>query len=179
MRWSDLEDAHPRLANIGHERLIGPGVVLVATIRKDGAPRLSPVEPLLMEGSLWLSMLWRSRKATDLVRDPRILVHSIITDRNGTAGEVKIRGLARAENDAEVQLRYAETAARMLGWNPQVGRFHLFEVDIDDVTYIRYDDSTGDQFVAMWPPGREFVRRGTSATSLSKPEPIGDVLGLE
>jgi Pyridoxamine 5'-phosphate oxidase len=178
MRWSDLEDAHPRLANVARERLIGPGVVLVATIRKDGAPRLSPVEPLLMEGSLWLSMLWRSRKVTDLLRDPRILVHSIITDRNGAAGEVKIRGIARAENDVDVQLRYADTAARMLGWNPEVGRFHLFEIDIDDVAYIRYDEPTGDQFVAMWPAGKEFVRRGTSATSVGAPEPIGDVLGL-
>jgi hypothetical protein len=130
-----------------------------------------------MEGSLWLSMLWRSRKATDLLRDPRILVHSIITSRNGTAGEMKIRGLARAAKDAGIQRRYADAAARMLGWNPHVGRFHLFEVDIDEVTYVRYDEPTGDQFVAMWPAGKEFVRRSTSATSLGDPEPTGDVLG--
>lgn len=38
------------------------------------------------------------------------------------------------------------------------------------MTYLRYDDATGDQFVAVGPPGREYVRRGTSATALGKPE---------
>jgi len=48
-------------------------------------------------------------------------------------------------------------------------------VDIQDVTSIRYDDS-GDQFVASWPPAREFVRRGTSATSVGTPEAVQDLL---
>src|SRR5262245_51250955 len=34
MRWSDLEDRQPRLAALGKQRLLEPGVVLVATIRK-------------------------------------------------------------------------------------------------------------------------------------------------
>ncbi|MEP7022370.1 MAG: pyridoxamine 5'-phosphate oxidase family protein [Actinomycetota bacterium] len=59
--------------------MLAPGVVLVATIRRDGTPRLSPVEPFVMEDDLWLSMLWHSTKAADLLRDPRILVHSIVT----------------------------------------------------------------------------------------------------
>jgi hypothetical protein len=37
--------------------------VLVATIRGGGTPRLSPVEPFVMDGDLWLSMMWQSRKA--------------------------------------------------------------------------------------------------------------------
>jgi hypothetical protein len=66
MRWSELQDGQPGLAALGQRRLLEPGVVLVATIRGDGTPRLSPVEPLVMDGSLWLSMLWQSRKATSL-----------------------------------------------------------------------------------------------------------------
>jgi hypothetical protein len=42
---------------------------------------------------------------------------------------------------------------------------------IQDVTFIRYDDATGDQHVAMW-PAREFIRPGTSATSVGEPEPV-------
>src|SRR5262249_6312738 len=60
MRWSDLESRQPKLAELGRRRLVEPGVVLVATIRRDGTPRLSPVEPYLMDGDLWLSMLWQS-----------------------------------------------------------------------------------------------------------------------
>jgi hypothetical protein len=39
------------------------------------------------------------------------------------------------------------------------------------VTFIRYDDATGDQHVAMWPPARVLVRRGTSATSVGGSSP--------
>src|SRR5262245_2152281 len=60
MRWSELETRQSRLAELGRRRLLAPGVVLVATIRRDGTPRVSPVEPYLMHGDLWLSMLWQS-----------------------------------------------------------------------------------------------------------------------
>jgi hypothetical protein len=176
VHWSDIEHAQPRLAALGRERLIGPGVVLVATIRRDGTPRLSPVEPLVLDGDLWLSMMWQSTKARDLLREPRILVHSAITSRDGTEGEFKIRGTARAEDDPAVQRRYADTVASSLGWNPQPGRFHLFAVDIGHVTVISYDSATGDQHVAMWPPGHEFVRRATSATSVGDPEPASALI---
>jgi Pyridoxamine 5'-phosphate oxidase len=99
MHWSDIEEAQPRLAALSQERLVGPGVVLVGTIRRDGTPRISPVEPYLLDGDLWLSMLWQSTKARDLLRDPRVLVHSIITGRDGAEGEAKLRGTARAEDD--------------------------------------------------------------------------------
>jgi hypothetical protein len=176
MNWTELERAQPRLAELGQQRLINPGVVLVGTIRRDGTPRLSPVEPLLMDGDLWLSMMWQSTKAADLLRDPRILVHSVITSRDGSEGEFKIRGTARAEDDPGLQRRYADTVAATLGWEPEPGRFHLFAVDMGDVTFIHYDDSTGDQFVATWPPGREFVRHHTSATSVGDPEPLADII---
>jgi hypothetical protein len=177
--WSALEQRQPALADLGRRRLIAPGVVLVATIRRDGTPRLSPVEPYLMDGQLLLSMLWGSRKAQDLLRDPRVLVHSIITSRDGGEGEFKVRGTARLINDVEMQQRYADGVARDLGWSPTIGSFHLFAIDLDHVTHIRYDDATGDQYVAIWPPSNEFVRRGTSATTVGEPQPHHDLLIIE
>ncbi len=50
MEWSELVRRQPRLAALAERRLIEPGVVLVATIRRDGTPRLSPVEPLVVDG---------------------------------------------------------------------------------------------------------------------------------
>jgi hypothetical protein len=178
MHWSDIERTQPRLSRLGHERLIDPGVVLVATTRRDGTPRLSPVEPLVMDGDLWLSMMLQSTKARDLLRDPRILVHSVITNRDGSEGEFKIRGTAREEADPAVQRRYADTAARDLGWDPPPipGRFHLFEVDIGQITFISYDPLTENQHVAMWPPGREFIRRHACPTSLGDPERVSDLI---
>jgi len=177
MHWSEMTESQPRLAALARERLIGPGVVLVATVRRDGTPRLSPVEPLVLDGDLWLSMMWQSTKARDLLRDPRILVHSVITSREGAEGEIKMRGTARDEPDPAVQRRYAAAVTASLGWEPVPGRFHLFGVDIEQVTYVAYDPSgCGDQHVAMWPPAREFVRRATSATSVGEPEPVSGLL---
>lgn len=121
-------------------------------------------------------MLWQSTKAQDLERDPRILVHSIVTGRDGSEGEFKVRGQARAETDSSVQRQYADEVATGLGWRPVPGQFHLFAVDIADVTFVRYDDATGDQFVTRWPQEREYVRRGTSATSVGAPEPHQELL---
>jgi hypothetical protein len=176
VQWSELEERERRLAEVGRRLLGEPGVVLVVTIRADGTPRLSPVEPLFWNGDLWLSMGWGTRKAADLGRDARILVHSIVTTRDGTGGEFKLRGSANAETDRHVQKEYAEVVATQLGWVPEPGRFHLFRVDVADVTFIRWDDTTNDQYVTRWPEGGEFVRRGTSATSLGDREPIRDLL---
>jgi hypothetical protein len=176
VNWSELEHAQPGLTDLARERLLAPGVVLVATIRRDGTPRLSPVEPYVMDGDLWLSMLWHSTKAADLLHDPRILVHSVITNRDGGEGEFKIRGTARAENDPNVLRRYADAVSADLGWSPTPGRSHLFAVSLDEVAFIRYDDATGDQHVAMWPPAREFIRRGDGGTALLEPEPASDII---
>jgi len=60
--------------------------------------------------------------------------------------------------------------------SPDVGKFHLFALDIEQATYLRYDNATGDQHLAIWPPGREYVRRGTSATIVGNEEPVRDIL---
>jgi len=174
-----MERRQPRLAALGIQRLIDPGVVLVATIRRDGSPRLSPVEPFIMDGMLLLSMLWQSRKADDLLRDARILVHSIVATRDGGDGEFKVRGTARVEDDSQLQSRYAAGVAASLGWKPEPGRFHLFSIDIESVVVIRYNNPTGDQYVATWPSGGEFLRRETSATSVGEPEPVHELLAAD
>lgn len=115
MRWQDFAAHQPVLAEIGTRKLTGPGVVLVATIRRDGSPRVSPVEPLLWDGDLWLSMGLGSRKAADLRRDPRILVHSIVTNRNGEQGEYKLRGIAVEESRPAIQARCAQTTSATSG----------------------------------------------------------------
>ena len=148
----------------------------MATIRRDGTPRVSPVEPLFWQDDLYLSMGWGSLKARDLRRDARILVHSVVTSRDGTDGEYKVRGLAIPQRDADIQQRYSREVAERLGWTPEVGKFHLFTVDVRDISFIRWDDTTNDQFVTRWPGGGEFVRRGTSATSQGPPEPFSELL---
>ena len=108
------------------------------------------------------------------MRDPRILVHSIVTSRDGSEGEFKLRGRAVLET-GPVEREYADTVAKELGWSPVVGKFHLFRVDVEDTAFIHWAGAN-DQYVTRWPPGFEFVRHGTSATSLGDPEPFTDLL---
>ena len=176
MRWIDLERQQPRLAEHGRVRLLQPGVVLIATIRRDGTPRVSPAEPYVLDGELWFGLMWHSTKVRDLLRDPRVLVHNIVTGRDGAEGEFKIRGIAVAVDDVEAQRRYAAAVARDLGWEPEPGKFHLFRIDIEDITYVRYDVESGDQHMTRWPTGAEYVRRNTSATSVGAAEPVHDLI---
>jgi hypothetical protein len=152
-------------------------VLLAVTIRRDGTPRLSPIEPLILDGDLWLSMMWQSRKAMDLLRDDRLLVHSVITDRDGSQGEVKVRGRALPVDDLAIRARYCAAVAA-LGWQPEEPSFHLFQVDIDDISVIRYRQN-GDQQVTRWPARLEFLRRETSPTSVGPPEEVVELLAPE
>ncbi len=94
MLWREFEAVAPGMARLGGERFERTRVALIGTIRKDGAPRISPVEPLIVQGDLLLGMLWRSKKALDLLREPRCVLHSAIADINGSEGEFKLRGRA-------------------------------------------------------------------------------------
>ena len=47
----------PALGAVADRLLIEPGVLLAGTIRRDGTARISGVEPLLLDGDLWLSMM--------------------------------------------------------------------------------------------------------------------------
>jgi hypothetical protein len=175
MKWTEIAARQPVLGGIAHDKLIKPGALLVGTVTRDGSARISGVEPLVMDGELWLSMMRTSMKAHDLHRDPRILLHSLINGPEA-APEVKVRGSVVEETDRDVQERYAAAAAGELGWRPVVGQFTLLRVDVHDVTYIGYEAETGAQHVARWPAGVEYLRPSTTPTSLGPPQPVTRLL---
>jgi hypothetical protein len=55
---------------------------------------------------------------SDLLRDDRILVHSITTTREGNEGEVKVRGRAIPIDDPATRAHYRDEVA-VLGWQPE------------------------------------------------------------
>ena len=175
MRWCEIAAQQPALGAVVHDQLIGPGVLLVGTTRRDGSARISGTEPLIMDGQLWLSMMPASTKARDLSRDPRILLHSIVTGP-APAAEIMIRGIARTETARDVQREYAAAVTARLGWQPVPGEFALFSVDIDDVTYIGHDAGSNAQHVARWPAGREYLRPALTPTTLGPPQPVRRLL---
>jgi hypothetical protein len=52
MRWDEFAAAVPELAGLGEERLRAKELCLVGTLRKNGWPRISPVEPEFVDGEL-------------------------------------------------------------------------------------------------------------------------------
>ena len=148
MIWSEFEKAAPEIAQLGEERFDRSGVVLVGTVRKDGSPRISPVEPLITQGQLFLGMMWRSKKALDLIRDPRCVVHSTISNRDGSEGEFKLRGRALDVPDPDMREGYSEALYEKIEWRPK-DLYHLFSVDIESAAFIVYQND--EQSVRRWP----------------------------
>ena len=66
--WQDLERAAPELAAALEGRFAAHKHALLATLRRDGSPRISGIETSFRNGELWLAMMPDSRKAADLRR---------------------------------------------------------------------------------------------------------------
>ena len=148
MNWEQFAEAAPGLAALGLERFERSGLCLIGTLRADGSPRISPIEPFIVRGELMLGMMWQSRKALDLVRDPRIVVHSAVSNRDGSEGDFKLYGRVRDVEDPAQRQRYADTLAEKIDWRP-TEPFHLFAVDVDSVGFIKFGD---DKRVLRWTP---------------------------
>lgn len=140
--WGEFAAAAPELAAKGIERFEASGLVLIGTLRRDGSPRISPVEPLIFEGELALGMMWRSMKALDLMRDPRCVVHSTVANKDGTEGEFKVYGRVRAIDFATgdgrgFRDRYCVALRAAIDWAPEGDEWHLWVVDVDQVSWFK------------------------------------------
>jgi hypothetical protein len=50
--WAEFAAAAPELAELGHERFMRSEIILLGSIRRDGTPRISPVESDIVDGEL-------------------------------------------------------------------------------------------------------------------------------
>ena len=151
MKWDAFQADAPEIATLAREQFERYGMALVGTVRRDGSPRISCVLPVVLDGELYLGMMWRSRKAVDLLRDPRLVLHNPIATNRGDEVEVSIRGRAVEVADDRVLRRYVEELAEWEG-----REFLLFSVDIESAGVVRYQG--GKQHVKVWPRGTEFTR---------------------
>ena len=140
MRWDAFEDACPEIAGLARERFALNQLVMLGTIRRDGSPRVSPCECDFGAGRLFVSMLWRSMKALDLFRDPRVVVHSVTSNKDGTDGDVKIYGRAIEERAPEVRAAFREAIRVRMNWAPEEPSYHCFSVDVTGAGFLRFGD---------------------------------------
>jgi hypothetical protein len=140
VRWEEFAAACPELASLGEERLQRHELCLLGTLRKNGWPRISPCEVDFVAGHLMLGMMWRSPKALDLLRDPRCVLHSVVTDRLGTEGDFKLYGNALDVQDPGLREAYRETVRARIDWAPDEPEFHLFSIDVTAAGFVVFGD---------------------------------------
>ena len=134
MSWHRLEIENPELAAFGSARLHNC-VAYIATIKKDGSPRVHPMTPIIGEGHFFVFMEPTSPKGHDLKRDNRYSLHCSVSDTSGESGEFYLSGTARFIEDAKQRA----LAIRVCPYVP-AERYVLFELDIDQVVSTVYPD---------------------------------------
>ncbi len=138
--WQQFATQAPELVALGEAQFGRTGLAMVGTLRRDGWPRISPVEPFIADGQLYLGMTWQSVKAVDLLRDPRCVVHSTVSNRDGTEGEFKVYGRAVEVNGLDRRRRFADAVYAAIGFRPEEPEFHCFAIDIDSVAFSQLRD---------------------------------------
>ena len=136
--WSDFEAEAPELAARVRERLDAHGHKTIATIRRDGSPRISGTETELSDGELWIGSMRDALKARDLQRDPRFALHSASEDPDVWSGDAKLAGVAE-----EVSRPDADS--------------HRFRLDLREVSTVGLDEGRKFLLIDIWKPG-EAVR---------------------
>jgi Pyridoxamine 5'-phosphate oxidase len=146
--WLDLEQAAPRIAGEGHALLGRARVAMLGTLRPDGSPRISPIEPYFTDGQLIFGAMTWSGKARDLRRDPRCVLHNAISQPDAGEAEVKLHGMAEA---ASTPLR---DACRQAWWagQPRMAA-DVFVLNVTQAVLIEWDLEHGQMTSTHWSPG--------------------------
>ncbi len=147
MNWREFEERVPQIAGPGAERFQRAHLALLGTLRSNGWPRISPVEPLFISQDLVLGMIWQSMKALDLLRDPRCVLHSVVTHPDANEGEFKLQ--ARAEPATKPDYFQHIRARWRIGPSAPV---RVFTLDILSASITTYDLGQGRMLVKRWRP---------------------------
>src|SRR5215208_7215852 len=99
--WNDVTTAAPELAAAARELFEAHTHLTIATLRKDGSPRISGIEAQFLEGDLWFGSMPDALKARDLQRDPRFALHSGTGDASAWTGDAKVSGRVEEVTDPE------------------------------------------------------------------------------
>jgi hypothetical protein len=151
VRWEEFAKACPEIADRAAERFRRQELCMLGTLRSDGSARISPCELDFAAGHLLLGMMWRSRKALDLLRDPRCVLHTCTTDRMGTEGDAKIYARATDVQDPTIRQAYREAVRARIDWAPDEPSFHAFAIDVRSAGFISFAEP---KTVIAWDPER-------------------------
>jgi len=133
--WSEFEAEAPQLAARVRERLEAHRHKTIATIRRDGSPRISGTETEFEDGELWIGSMLDALKARDLQRDPRFALHSGSDEPDDWVGDAKVAGIVE-----EVSAPDATS--------------HRFRLDLHEVSTVGLDEARKNLVIDVWKPGQ-------------------------
>jgi hypothetical protein len=135
--WAEFEAAQPEFAARVRKLMRTRKHLTMATLRRDGSPRVSGTEVQFTGGHVQLGSMPRALKAMDLLRDPRVAIHGPTHDpakSGGWRGEAKIAGRAISI--------------------PAEGDGHAFRIDIGEVVITGL--GSNGLLIESWDPVRGY-----------------------
>jgi hypothetical protein len=145
--FSDVESEQPAFAARVRAAFDAHRHKVLATLRADGAPRVSGIEAAFAAGDLWLGGMPRSVKFADLRRDPRLALHSGSDEPDSFTADAKVSGRAVEIARGPGRAAFAEATG-----NAVDGDYELFRVDLEQVVLTAV---AGDALeITSWRPGR-------------------------
>jgi hypothetical protein len=152
--WKEFTQAAPRIAEIFARRHAATGkLCMLATLRSDGYPRISPIEPRIFEGRLWLIGMPNTTKFSDLARDPKFCLHTATVDAQLSDGDAKLWGTVQDVRDEALHQRFAEDLHAESGLDLRGERFdHFYEARLTSASSIELAD--GALEITIWKTGQ-------------------------
>jgi hypothetical protein len=138
--WQQFSEEAPELAKAVRARFESAKHHVLATLRRDGSPRVSGTEVEFRGNDLVLGSMEGARKARDLQRDPRYALHANPgPDTSMTGGDAKVSGRAVEEVVPD-------------------GGSHLFRLELDEAVLTSVDQGRGLLIIQSWRPGQPLRR---------------------
>jgi hypothetical protein len=141
--WAEIEAQAPDLVALARRLFDAHVHKTIATLRRDGSPRISGIEIQFIGEHLYFGSMPRAVKALDLLRDGRFALHSGSSDP--WEGDAKIAGLAD-------EIGPGDERAAVLG--DTFGDSHLFRANISELSVVRLGEPRDHLIIEAWHPGR-------------------------
>lgn len=152
-KWSDVERSAPEFAAAAKALFDIHKHKTLATVRRDGSPRISGTEMVFMDGQIWLGSMPGSRKAMDLKANPRCAIHGPTVDPAGDwKGDVKLSGRAIEEPGEGLKRRMLEAGG--IDEQDTGIDFPLFRIDLAEVVLTRLGDPPDHLDIQLWVPDK-------------------------
>ena len=169
--YGEFEAAAPIVATPIRARLEKAGLTMLATIRRDGSPRISPVEVQFIEGHLYFGSMPGAQKAHDLDRDPRCALITPLADKKDLDGEGKLFAAARLLTDLAEAERVLRSSAEDNEMDPEalLGS-PVYEVLVNAAAWQYLDNDAWT--TRSWKEGADVRTRARNAGPSALPEDV-------